>query len=152
MDGSLKDVAKGKIIQPACRTFHTNQMPDNVLRVKYDIVLPGCDNVRPPSEPQGWDTEELATLRTGFNYMYLWPKSQIRLGTEECRRTTPQQPTQPEQQPSQPVAEPAQPPAPEFFYGDQMAQDPADDDNIDVDNFNINDWIFTGYASQHDPS
>ena len=65
---------------------------------------------------------------------------QIRLGTEECRRTTPQQPTQLEQQPSQPAAEPA----PEFFYGDQMAQDPAHDDNIDDDNFNIEDWVNTG--------
>ena len=71
----LKDVAKGKIIQPACRTFHTNQMPADVFRVKYDIVLPGYDDMLPPSEPQGWDSEEPATLATGFNYMYLWPKS-----------------------------------------------------------------------------
>ena len=96
----MKDVAKGKIIQPACRTFHTNQMPADVLRVKYDIVLPDYDNVRPPSEPQGWEEEEPATLATGFHYMYLWPKSQIHLGTEECRRTTPQQPSQPAQPPA----------------------------------------------------
>ena len=127
-------------------------MPADIFRVKYDIVLPGYDNVRPPSEPQGWEGEELATLATGFNHMYLWPKSQIRLGTEECRRTTPQQPPQPVQQPSQPPVEPAQPPAPEFFYGDQMAQDPAHDDNIDDDNFNIEYWIYTGHASQLYPS
>ena len=90
MDGSLKDVAKGTIIQPKGRSFHTNKMPADVLRVKYDLVLPGCDHVRPPSDPQGWEEEEPATLATGFHYMDLWPKSQIRLGTEECRRTTPQ--------------------------------------------------------------
>jgi hypothetical protein len=150
----LKDVAKGTIIQPKGRSFHTNKMPADVLRVKYDIVLPGCDNVRPPSEPQGWEEEEPATLATGFHYMYLWPKSQIRLGTEECRRTTPQQPTQPEQrQQSQPAAEPAQPPAPEFFDGDQMAQDPALDDNLDDDiNFNIEDWVNTGANIDPDAS
>ena len=85
----MKDVAKGKIIQPTGRTFHTNKMPADVLRVKYDIVLPVCDNVRPPSKPQGWEKEEPATLATGFHYMYLWPKSQIRLGTEG-RGTTPE--------------------------------------------------------------
>ena len=69
MDGSLKDVAKGKIIQPACHTFHKNQMPDDVSRVKYEIVLPGYDNVRPPSDPQGWEDEEPATLATGLHYM-----------------------------------------------------------------------------------
>ena len=126
-------------------------MPGDTFRVRYDLVLPGYDDVLPPTQPQGWESEEPAILGTGFNHMYLWPKSQIRLGTEECWRTTPQQPTQPEQQPSQPAAEPAQPPAPEFFDGDQMAQDPADDD-VDLDNFDDDAWIFTGYASQHDPS
>ena len=31
-----------------------------------------------------------------------------------------------------------------------MAQDPAHDDNIDVDNFNIEDWIYTGAGAEPD--
>ena len=41
VDGELKDVAKGTIIQPSSRDFHTNPMACDMLRVKYDMVLPG---------------------------------------------------------------------------------------------------------------
>ena len=62
VDGELRDAAKGTIIQPSSRDFHTNPMACDMLRVKYDMVLPGYENLEPPSQPQGWDEEEPAVL------------------------------------------------------------------------------------------
>lgn len=80
----MKDVAKGTIVQPENRKMHSITMPPDVMRVRYSMVLPGYEQLEPPSQPHGWDDEETAAvLGTGFGYMYLWPKSQIRLGTED---------------------------------------------------------------------
>ena len=75
MDGELKDVAKGTLVQPSSRDFHNNPMACDMLRVRYDLVLPGYENLDPPSQPQGWDIEVSTVLGTGFRWLYLWPKS-----------------------------------------------------------------------------
>ena len=67
-------------------------MGHDFFRVKYDLVLPGYEELEPPSQPEGWDDDMPAVLGTGFRYMYQWPKSQIRLGTEGRAITAPQPP------------------------------------------------------------
>jgi hypothetical protein len=109
VNGELKDVAKGTIVQPLGKDLHTVRMRQDIFRVKYDLVLPGYDGLKPPSQPQGWDDETPAVLGTGFGYMYEWPKSQIRLGTEGQATTAPKPPAQPAIEPAQPAIEPAQP-------------------------------------------
>ena len=89
--GKLKDVAKGTITQPLSCNFHNNPMGSDFFRVRYDLVLPGYEELEPPSQPEGWDSDVPAVLCTGFGYLYQWPKSQICLGTEG-RGTTPPQP------------------------------------------------------------
>jgi hypothetical protein len=80
----LKDVALGNIIRPANRQWHTTTMPADMMRVQYNEVLPGYEQLEPPSQPWGWDDDgPAAVLGTGFQYMFQWPKSQIRLGTDE---------------------------------------------------------------------
>ena len=86
-------------------------MAPDVFRVKYSLVLPGYEGLEPPSQPQGWDADNPAVLGTGFGYMFLWPKKQIRLGTEG-RGTTPE------------AAQPA-------HEDIEMAQNPTDNDEID---------------------
>ena len=82
--GQLKDVAKGNIIQPENPKMHNDTMPPDMMRVRYSMMLLGYEQLEPPSQPHGWDDEQTATvLITGFGYMYLWPKSQIHLGTED---------------------------------------------------------------------
>ena len=72
----MKDVAKGTIVQLENRKMHNVTMPPDMMSVKYSMVLPGYEQVEPPSQPQGWDDEETAAVHnTGFSYLYLWPKS-----------------------------------------------------------------------------
>ena len=53
--GELKDVATGMIIQPKSTTLHTVAMDANVLKVTLGRVLPGCEDMDPPIQPEGAD-------------------------------------------------------------------------------------------------
>lgn len=136
--GQLMDVAKGTIVQPENRKMHNVTMPPDMMRVKYSMVLPGYEQVEPPSQPQGWDDEDTAAvLNTGFGYLYLWPKSQIRLGTEDQLNIT---------------LEAAQPAHDEDFEMgdlDNMAQNPDDDEEIDP---NYGDqFVNTRFSDLYEP-
>lgn len=76
--GELKDVATGMIIQPKSTTLHTVAMDANVLKVTLGRVLPGCEDMDPPIQPEGAD--EHLTLENCHGYTMVWPKTQIRLG------------------------------------------------------------------------
>ena len=78
MNGELKDVARANIIQLKCLVFHNRPMPAGVYRVSLARVLPGCDNVDPPIQPEGADSQMV--LGECIPWPMLWPKSQIRLG------------------------------------------------------------------------
>jgi hypothetical protein len=75
MDGELKLVAKGTLIQPESRTMHKNPMDDVVMKVKLARVLSGCDDIDPPYKLQG--AEEHKTLGGCHNWPMTWPKAQI---------------------------------------------------------------------------
>ena len=65
MNGELKDVAKGIIVQPLGKDSHTKRMGHDFFRVKYDLVLPGYEELEPPSQPEGWNDDVPAVLGTG---------------------------------------------------------------------------------------
>src|SRR3954468_4607586 len=88
VNNELRDVAKGTIVQPLQRTFHSRPMSNSVHRVKISRVLRGCDDLEPPIQPPGADEEESSVLRTCFGLYLQWPKSMIHLGT--ARAITPQ--------------------------------------------------------------
>jgi hypothetical protein len=48
MDGELKDVAKGTIIQPNSTVMHHKEMVSAVFKVRLAWVLPGCEDIDPP--------------------------------------------------------------------------------------------------------
>jgi hypothetical protein len=47
MDGKLKDVAKGTIIQPNSTIMHHKEMVSDVFKVRLARVLPGCEDMDP---------------------------------------------------------------------------------------------------------
>jgi hypothetical protein len=49
MDGELKDVAKGTIIQPNSTIMHHKEMVSEVFKVRLARVLPGCEDMDPPT-------------------------------------------------------------------------------------------------------
>jgi hypothetical protein len=48
VDGELKDVAKGIIIQPNSTVMHHKEMVSAVFKVRLARVLPGCEDMDPP--------------------------------------------------------------------------------------------------------
>ena len=80
VNDELVDVAKGRIVQPGSRVFHSNQMPPTVYRVQLVRVLPGFDDMLPPYRPHGAHEDDVMTLSACVSWPMLWPKSQIRLG------------------------------------------------------------------------
>jgi hypothetical protein len=48
MDGELKDVAKGTIIQLNSIIMHHKEMVSEVFKVRLARVLPGCEDMDPP--------------------------------------------------------------------------------------------------------
>jgi hypothetical protein len=61
VDGELKDVAKGTIIQPARTIMHHKEMVDAVFKVWLARVLPGCKDMDPP--PNRKAPRNIRTLR-----------------------------------------------------------------------------------------
>jgi hypothetical protein len=64
VDGELKDVAKGTIIQPNSTIMHHKEMVSEVFKVRLARVLPGCEDTDSPTQPQG--TDEHKTLEGCF--------------------------------------------------------------------------------------
>ena len=58
MNDELKDVAKGSIVQPANRIFHSKPMAPDMRRVKYSMVLlgyeAGAGRDGEPAPRRGW--------------------------------------------------------------------------------------------------
>jgi hypothetical protein len=81
VDDELKDVAKGTIIQPNSTIMHHKEMVLEVFKVRLARVLLGCEDMDPPTQPQG--TDEHKTLAGCFGWVLTWPKTQIRLVKEQ---------------------------------------------------------------------
>jgi hypothetical protein len=67
MDGKLKDVAKGTIIQPNSTIMHHKEMVDAVFKVRLARVLPGCKDMDPPPNlkaPRNIRTLRVASARS----------------------------------------------------------------------------------------
>ena len=145
--GQLKDVAKGSIVQPESRAWHNGTMDPGNMRVKYTMVLPGYEQVEPPSQPAGWDDDDPpAVLSTAFGYVFQWPKSQIRLGTEDQHNITPEA-TRP---PHDEAAHQAQPDEDfEMADLDNMAQDP---DDGDIDPYFGDQFVNTRFSDYYEPA
>ena len=79
VDNAMKAVARGVVLYPQNRTFHTVTMDDNMHRVRVDRSLPGCEDLYPPTQPP----KNVGLLKVGQlkNKMLLWPKALIRLNT-----------------------------------------------------------------------
>jgi hypothetical protein len=77
LNGELHEVAKENIIQPLECNFHDQPMPANAYRISIVQVLPGYEEVHPPMQPPGAESE--VDLGGSLGYMMLWPKDMIRL-------------------------------------------------------------------------
>lgn len=153
----LHEVAKANIIQPLERNFHGQPMPPNAYRISIVRVLPGYEEVDPPMQPPGAESE--VDLGGSLGYMMLWPKEMIRLdhpGTASnseppVRSAPPSNPiigsTSTSQKTSQKLAEPVGS-APSQGKGTMppvapspIADDPAADDPIEPEAQNNMDPI-----------
>ena len=74
----MKEVARGKIINPLIRDLHHSQMSEGVMKVEVREVLPEFRDIEPPTQPRG--AEEHMKLGVCPKWMLEWPKTQIRLG------------------------------------------------------------------------
>jgi hypothetical protein len=81
VDGELKDVAKGTIFLPNSTIMHHKEMVSEVFKVRLARVLSGCEDMDPPTQPQGADKHK--TLEGCFGWVLTWPKTQIRLVKEQ---------------------------------------------------------------------
>ena len=57
-DGGFMDVAKGRVLQPRNRVFHTRPMPEEMYKVALDRVLPNCGELDPPVQPSDADSHQ----------------------------------------------------------------------------------------------
>ena len=73
----LKEVAKGSIVNPLNRMLHTVEMGPGEFRVTLARVFPGYEDLDPPHQPPGADSE----LKLGqcLTWPLKWPKALIRL-------------------------------------------------------------------------
>jgi hypothetical protein len=53
LNEELHEVAKANIIQPLESNFHGQPMPTNAYRISIVRVLPGYEEVEPPVQPPG---------------------------------------------------------------------------------------------------
>jgi hypothetical protein len=77
LNGELHEVVKANIIQPLKRNFHSQLMPPNAYMISIVRVLPSYEEVDPPMQPPGAETE--VDLGGRLGYMMLWLKDMIRL-------------------------------------------------------------------------
>ena len=85
--GELIDVAKGRIVQPGNRVFHSNPMPPTLYRLNWFGCCKAATSCYLRFDPSGADDDDVMTLSACLSWPLLWPKSQIRLGAGD---TTPQ--------------------------------------------------------------
>ena len=57
VDNELKDVTNASIVQPLQRKFHCMDMRPDVFRVVLAWVFPGCEELDPPYQLPGADSE-----------------------------------------------------------------------------------------------
>lgn len=76
-DGGFMDVAKGRVLQPRNRVFHTRPMPEEMYKVTLDRVLPNCGELDPPVQPSDADSHQ--NIGQCLGWLLLWPKALIRL-------------------------------------------------------------------------
>ncbi|KAK1664319.1 hypothetical protein QYE76_052478 [Lolium multiflorum] len=120
VNGELKDVARGSILRPLDKKWHTRDMEDDVYRVEVDRALPGYEDLFPPNQPHGADDEDPLNLASLKGWVLLWPKTLIRINTysgstaSKDKHLAAPQVSVPPRQPAAPVvsAPPQQPAAP----------------------------------------
>src|SRR5664279_1983610 len=78
VNGELKDVAKGMIVQPKVRQLHNMPIADNLHKITMVRVLSGYGDVFPPYPPRPADEPNMP-LKECKGYVMLWPKANIRL-------------------------------------------------------------------------
>ena len=88
VDGELKDVAKGSIIEPKKRVSHTVEMDNSLFTVSIARVLPGFESLAPPFQPEDADGSQMG-LGDCKTWTLLWPKSQIRVDDDTTPEKTP---------------------------------------------------------------
>ena len=76
-NSGLMDVAKGRVVTPLNRVFHTRPMSEDMFRVTLDRVFPDCESFDPPSQPP--DADSQYNLGQCLGWLMLWPKELIRL-------------------------------------------------------------------------
>ncbi|KAK1644183.1 hypothetical protein QYE76_061988 [Lolium multiflorum] len=116
VNGELKDVARGSILRPLDKKWHTRDMEDDVYRVEVDRALPGYEDLFPPNQPHGADDEDPLNLASLKGWVSVPPRQPA----APVVSAPPQRPaapvvSAPPQQPAAPVvsAPPQQPAAPE---------------------------------------
>jgi hypothetical protein len=77
VNGDLTDVARATIHQPKSLTYHCRPIIPATFRVSLARVLPGHENLDPPHQPFG--AESQMVLGQCKTWMMLWPKNHIRL-------------------------------------------------------------------------
>lgn len=134
MDNQLKDVAKGAVIFPQTKTFHTVPMDENMLRVRVDRALPGCEDMHPLTQPP----EQVEMLKVGQlkNKMLLWPKALIRLNNAVSRSEASHGSVNPEAAPGPSSQAIVTPPADDPLEPETQQNDKAlDIDRAPIDTF-----------------
>ncbi|KAK1682605.1 hypothetical protein QYE76_043453 [Lolium multiflorum] len=81
VNDELKDVARGSILRPLDKKWHTRDMEDDVYRVEVDRALPGYEDLFPPNQPHGADDDSPLNLASLKGWVLLWPKTLIRINT-----------------------------------------------------------------------
>ena len=81
VNDELKDVARGSILRPLDKKWHTRDMADDVYRVEVDRALPGYEDLFPPNQPHGADDDSPLNLASLKGWVLLWPKTLIWINT-----------------------------------------------------------------------
>ncbi|KAK1692077.1 hypothetical protein QYE76_008774 [Lolium multiflorum] len=132
VNGELKDVARGSILRPLDKKWHTRDMEDDVYRVEVDRALPGYEDLFPPNQPHGADDDSPLNLASLKGWVLLWPKTLIRINTysgstaSKDKHLAAPQVSVPPRQPAAPVviAPPQRPVAPEVSAPPQQPAAP----------------------------
>ncbi|KAK1565940.1 hypothetical protein QYE76_007682, partial [Lolium multiflorum] len=142
VNDELKDVARGSILRPLDKKWHTRDMEDDVYRVEVDRALPGYEDLFPPNQPHGADDDSPLNLASLKGWVLLWPKTLIRINTysgstaSKDKHLAAPHVSVPPRQPAAPVviAPPERPAAPEVSAPPQQPAAPEAEE-YERDNF-----------------
>ncbi|KAK1641835.1 hypothetical protein QYE76_059640 [Lolium multiflorum] len=142
VNDELKDVARGSILRPLDKKWHTRDMADDVYRVEVDRALPGYEDLFPPNQPHGADDDSPLNLASLKGWVLLWPKTLIRINTysgstaSKDKHLAAPHVSVPPRQPAAPVviAPPERPAAPEVSAPPQQPAAPEAEE-YERDNF-----------------